>query len=185
MIIWRNTQDRYGAVAKGFHLVIALLILGVITVGLVMTNFKFSMPVKFQIYGLHKSFGILILTLVSMRLLWRLINTHPFPLPTHKTWERTLSKVIHGLLYVLMFAMPLSGWIGSSAKGYSVAVFGFPIPDLVARNDALSDIMWEVHEVAAYGLIALIALHFAGAMKHYLIDHDETLWRMIPFVRRG
>jgi cytochrome b561 len=182
----RNTQEQYGTVARTLHWVIALLIIGMLCVGLYMTNdnVHMSMPDKMQIFGLHKSTGILVLVLASMRLLWRLINTHPIPLPTHMQWERSLATLVHFLLYVAMFLMPLTGWIGSSAKGFSVSVYHlFTLPDLVGRNKELADIMWETHEIAAYGLIVLIGLHFAGAMKHVVIDRDGTLRRMLPFTK--
>lgn len=182
---YRNTQIEYGTVAKAFHWVIALLIIVMLCVGLYMTNVKMPMGQKFQIFGLHKSTGMLILMLASLRLLWRLINTHPIPLPSHQAWEKALAKLVHGLLYGAMFLMPLTGWIGSSAKNFTVSFFGlFPLPNLVGRNDALAKTMWQIHEYAAYALIGLIALHFAGAMKHHLIDRDGTLWRMLPHLRR-
>lgn len=183
---FRNTLEKYGAVAKFFHWIIALMIIGMLCVGLYMTNdnVHLSMPDKMQIFGLHKSFGITILVLASLRLLWKLINTHPIPLPNHKRWEKNLAALVHGLLYAAMFLMPLTGWIGSSAKGFSVSVFHiFTMPNLVARNENLADIMWETHEVVAYVLIGIIGLHFAGAMKHMVIDKDGTLRRMLPFAR--
>jgi len=180
----QNTQDQYGAVAKCFHWVIALLIVGMLCVGLYMTNVQLSMPDKMQIFGLHKSVGITVLVLASLRLLWKLINTHPIPLPSHQQWEKSLAALVHGLLYVMMFLMPLTGWIGSSAKGFSVSVFHlFTMPDLVKPDKGTADLMWTIHEYAAYGLILIIGLHFAGAMKHVVIDRDGTLRRMLPFTR--
>ena len=183
-MILRNTHDHYGAMAKGFHWVIALLILGLIAVGLIMTRMDPS-PQMFKIFALHKSIGITVLALASLHLLWRILSVHPVPLPGHQQWEKMLSKVIHRLLYVAMFLMPMTGWLGSSAKGYSVSVFKlFTLPNLVAPNDDLAKIFWTIHEYAAYTLIAMIALHFAGAIKHHIIDRDETLWRMLPWSRR-
>jgi cytochrome b561 len=180
----RNTQDQYGAVARFFHWVVALLIIGMLCVGLYMTNVQLSMPDKMQIYGLHKSTGIVILLLAALRFLWKLINTHPIPLPNHQQWEKSLAALVHGLLYVMMFLMPLTGWIGSSAKGFSVSVFHlFTLPDLVKPDKGIAHLMWTIHEYAAYGLIVIIGLHFAGAMKHALIDRDGTLRRMLPFAR--
>lgn len=177
---WRNTNEQYGGVAKSFHWVIALLVVGMLCVGLYMTGLDLG-PQKLQIYGLHKSFGIAILVLVSMRLLWRLMNAHPLPLPNHQKWEKILARVIHGLLYVALFLMPLSGWIMSSAKGFSVSVFGlFTLPDLVRPNEGLAEVAVEVHEIVAYTMIVMIGLHFAGAMKHHVIDRDSTLRRMLP-----
>lgn len=179
---WRNTNEQYGGVAKSFHWVIALLVIGMLCVGLYMTGLDLS-PQKLQIYGLHKSVGITILVLVSMRLLWRLMNAHPIALPNHQKWEKVLAKVIHGLLYVALFLMPLSGWIMSSAKGFSVSVFGlFTLPDLVRPSEELAKNAVQVHEIIAYTMIVMIGLHFAGAMKHHVIDRDSTLRRMLPNV---
>ncbi|MDB5491354.1 MAG: cytochrome b561 family protein [Micavibrio sp.] len=180
----KNTADRYGAVAKTFHWVVALLIIGMLCAGLYMTRVEMSMTDKMQVFGLHKSVGILVLMLASLRLLWKLINTYPIPLPSHRQWEKSLAALVHSLLYVMMFLMPLTGWLGSSAKGFSVSVFHlFTLPDLVARDKGLADLLWTVHEYAAYSLIVLIGLHFAGAMKHVVIDRDGTLRRMLPFTR--
>ena len=183
-MIWRNTQDQYGATAKGFHAVVALLILTMLAVGLIMVRMDPS-PQMFKIFALHKSVGITVLALATLRLLWRLSNAAPLSLPSHAQWERTLAHIIHALLYVSMFLMPMTGWLGSSAKGYTVSVFGlFTLPTLVEKNRDLAKVMWTIHEYAAYTLIAMIGLHVAGALKHHLIDHDETLWRMVPFIRR-
>jgi cytochrome b561 len=180
MGLW-NTEAQYGAVARSLHWVIALLILVMLGVGLYMTTVHLDRPTMFRIYGLHKSTGIVVLLLAPLRLLWRLISVHPIPLPSHRQWEKTLAAIVHTLLYVCMFLMPLTGWIGSSAKGFSVSVYGwFTLPDLVTRNDSLAEVMWDIHEIAAYSLIVIIGLHFAGAMKHHLIDRDNTLWRMLP-----
>lgn len=177
---WRNTNEQYGGVAKIFHWVIALLAIGMLCVGLYMTGLDRG-PQKLQIYGLHKSFGIAILALVSMRLLWRVMNAHPLPLANHQKWEKVLAKIIHGLLYVSLFLMPLSGWIMSSAKGFSVSVFGlFTLPDLVKPNEDLAGFAVETHEIIAYAMIVMIGLHFAGAIKHHVIDRDSTLRRMLP-----
>ena len=176
-MIWRNTTEAYGSVAKTFHWVIAVLMIGILAVGLYMTGMKLG-PDKFKLYGLHKSFGITILTLATLRLLWRLTGKHPFPLPNHQTWEKILAKLTHGLLYAALFAMPLSGWIMSSATGFSVSFFGlFTLPDVVGPNDKLSHLANEFHEIAAWVVIGLIALHAAGALKHHLIDRDNTLRR--------
>ena len=176
----KNTEQGYGAVAKGFHWVIALLILGLLGLGLYMGTLKPG-PRMFNLFALHKSFGITVLLLASMRLLWRLINTHPLPLPGHKQWERIMAKLVHGALYCAMFLMPLSGWVMSSAKGFSVSWFGlFTLPNFVPRDKILAHNAVEFHETLAWVLMGLIALHFAGAIKHHLIDRDGTLRRMLP-----
>jgi cytochrome b561 len=177
---WRNTAEHYGGVAKTFHWVLALLAIGMLGVGLYMTGLELG-PQKLQIYGLHKSVGACILLLVGLRLLWRLANVQPLALPSHQKWEKSLAHVIHTLLYLSLFLMPLSGWVMSSAKGFSVSVFGwFTLPDFVAPDKDLAEIAVIVHEIVAYAMIVMIALHFAGAMKHHVIDRDSTLRRMLP-----
>lgn len=180
----RNTLQAYGSVAKGFHWIVALGVIGLLGMGLYMTRLDPS-PAMFQIYALHKSIGITILALAVLRVLWRFSNPHPQSLPNHLPWEKALSRVIHFLLYVSLFVMPLSGWIMSSAKGFSVSVFGwFTLPDFVKPNDALAGLAADIHEIAAYTLIVMVGLHFAGALKHHVIDRDSTLRRMLPFAAR-
>lgn len=177
---WRNTAERYGAVAIGFHWIVAILVIALLAVGLVMTDMKPG-PDMFKIYATHKSVGITVLTLAVLRLIWMLTNPHPATLPTHQRWEKVLAKAVHLFLYFSIIAMPLSGWVMSSAKGFPVSVFGwFTLPDFVAPDKDLAKAAGEFHEVLAYVLMAAILLHFSGALKHHLIDKDGTLRRMLP-----
>ena len=133
----KNTNDNYGAVAKTFHWVIALIIIGMIPFGWYMGDLEAS-PEKFRFYALHKSIGITVLALVASRLLWRLWMGAPQALKTHKAWEIRLAKTVHVLLYILMFLMPLSGWMMSSAAGFPVSVFGlFTMPNILNKNQEL------------------------------------------------
>lgn len=187
-MLWRNRQDRFGAVHKGLHWTIALLVIGMIGLGLYMTRIDPPTPRMFGLYALHKSIGVTILALAALRLLWRSFNLRPLPLPSHAQWERVLATLTHALLYLSLLLMPLSGWVMSSAKGFSVSVFGlFTLPDFVRPDDGLAELMVRIHVVTAYALIVLIFLHVAGAVKHHLIDRDDTLLRMMPFgrLRRG
>lgn len=182
-MIWRNTTENYGLVAKGFHWLIALLVIGLLALGLYMSAQEPPTPQVFKLYALHKSLGITVLALAVLRVLWRLYNAHPLPLPNHKAWEKVLAKAVHAFLYLSLFLMPLSGWVMSSAKGYSVSVFNlFTLPDFVPRSDSLAEAAEEVHEIAAYTLIAIVVLHAAGAIKHHVIDKDSTLRRMLPAI---
>ncbi len=179
-MIWRNTAQKFGIIHQSLHWIIAILVIAMICVGLYMEEME-NGPKLFKIYALHKSVGITVLALVVLRLIWVLSSKHPQSLPNHRAWEKFLAKAIHGLLYVALLAMPLSGWIMSSAKGFSVSVFGlFTLPDLVHPDKGLAQFAVGVHEYAAWILIAMIALHVAGALKHHIIDRDDTLKRMIP-----
>lgn len=177
---WRNSVDTYGTGTKILHWVIGLCVIGLIGVGLYMVRLDPS-PAMFQLYANHKSIGITVLALMVVRLIWRWTNTAPAPLPGHKKWEKTLARAIHLLFYPVLLALPLSGWLMSSAKGFSVSVFGlFTLPDFVRANEALAETMVQLHGILAWGLIAMIALHVGGALKHHIIDRDDTLKRMLP-----
>jgi cytochrome b561 len=102
-------------------------------------------------------------------------------LPTHAKWEKFLATLVHIFLYFAIIGMPLSGWIMSSAKNFPVSVFNqFTLPNLVGPSEEIAKLAADFHELTAYALIAAIVLHFAGAMKHHVIDKDGTLRRMIP-----
>lgn len=136
---------------------------------------------KFKLYGLHKSFGTIVLMLLVLRVVWRFRMPHPAKIESHKNWELWLSKLVHILLYACLFALPLSGWIMSNAGGYPYSFFGlFEMPDLTGKNDTLKEISVEVHEISVFVLIGILGLHMAGAVKHAVIDRDITLQRMLP-----
>jgi len=181
-MMWRNTGERYGAVARVLHWTIAILIISTLFIGLILDDV--SGPAKFALFRWHKSFGITVLALATIRILWRFTNIHPSKLSTHAAWEKFLATITHFLLYFAMIAMPLSGWLMSSAKGVKVSVYGLlTLPDLIAVNKPLGHLLNEFHVYLGWSLIGLIALHAAGAVKHHFLDRDETLRRMLLFGR--
>lgn len=156
----------------------ALVVLGLLSAGFYMTTMDFS-PLKLNIYMVHKSLGMTILALVVVRIIWRFLKPAPTPLDTHKTWEKYLSKIIHGLLYFGLIAMPVSGWAMSSAGEFPVNYFGlFDIPALTDKDEALFKLTRTLHEFGAYAIMAAVGLHFLGAAKHHFVDKDATLIRM-------
>ena len=173
-------QQRYTNVAIAFHWLIALMIIGAFTMGLVMTELSLS-PTRLKFYSWHKWAGVTILGLASLRLLWRL--THPAPAysATMPGWQKTTADALHGLLYVLMFAVPVSGYFYTLAAGYPVVYFGlFELPVLIAKNDELKPLLKAVHFWLNMGLAGSVTLHVAAALKHQFIDRDGVLKRMIP-----
>lgn len=179
----KNTNAQYGSVAKLFHWLIFLLIAMMLTVGFIMTDIP-NGPDKLWVYGIHKSIGISVLLLVALRLAWKSINIQP-PLPdTMKPIEKLAARAGHLGLYLLVIAMPLSGWMMSSSAGFPVSVFGwFTLPDLVAPDrERLKDLQ-EVHEFLAYCLILLVSLHVLAALLHHFYHRDNVLRRMLPFVK--
>lgn len=177
----------YDKVAKTFHWVIALAILGMLALGWTMGEIP-NGPDKFALYGLHKSIGIAILALSLLRLGRRLAHSAP-PLPeTMKICEKALAHIVHALLYAMMIGIPLSGWImvSTSARNFPTILFGLiPLPHLpvvstLANKEQIHDISHESHEILAYGLAALLILHVAAALKHHWRDRDDVLTRMAP-----
>ena len=174
----KNTTGSYGLVAKSLHWIAAALIFTLLSVGFFMTEMDFS-PAKLQIYGLHKSFGIVVLILVVLRALWRFTNPKVRELKTHQRWEKILAHITHVLLYVALFVMPLSGWLMSSAGDFPATFFGlFDLPPLVAKNEKLFELLRDFHTIFAFCILGVVALHMAGAFKHHILDRDETLQRM-------
>jgi cytochrome b561 len=173
----KNTINRYGLVAILLHWVMAILIIGLLILGLYMVRLPIGLE-KLKLFGWHKEYGFLVLILVTIRILWRLINTTPkLLLPA---WEKRAARGVHWLFYGFMFALPLTGWLISSAAGLPVSFFGlFTLPNLIGANEGLVELFEEAHEWLAYGLIAIILLHTAAALKHHFIAKDDILRRMI------
>ena len=176
-------DTHYTATAKLLHWLIALMIFGMLGFGFYMTGLDLS-PTKLELYSWHKWAGVTVFALVLVRLAWR-IGHKPPALPAHMpAIERLAAHAGHHLLYVLMLAIPLSGWLMSSAKGFQTVWFGvLPLPDLLAKNPDLGDLLKEMHEALNWALFILVGLHIAGALKHHVIDRDSTLRRMLPFAK--
>jgi cytochrome b561 len=177
---FRNTTRSWGALSKALHWLIVLLIIN----QWVIAEYADGLAglAKLKALGLHKSFGMTILMLAVVRLLWRWMNPTPDLSAETKPWERILAKLSHFLLYALIFAMPITGWLMSSAKAYSVSWFNlFAFPNLVGKDDHLFELMRDVHHALFKVLVAVAVLHIAGALKHHFIDRNDVLKRMLPF----
>ncbi len=175
---------RYSAVAMILHWLIALAIAVNFGLGLYMSDLPLSVgPIKLKLYSYHKWAGVSIFLLVFVRIAWRMLKRPP-ELPAHMpAWERVGAGVSHILLYLLTLAVPLSGWLFSSAKGFKTVYFGiWPIPDLLAKDTLLAEVLVEWHENLAFLMAALVVLHVAAALKHHLLDRDDVLSRMLPIV---
>ena len=176
----KNSTRRWGAVSQLLHWLIALLIIVQFTLALLADDLPNGMK-KLVLLSRHKSVGITILVLVFLRLGWRWSNATPL-LPTNlKPYERMLARATHLLLYVLLFAVPLTGWTMSSARGFPVSWFGFfQLPDLVPKNSQLYEVLVTTHETLAWTLAAIVALHVGAALKHHFVLKDDVLRRMLP-----
>ena len=175
-------QQRYTNVAIVFHWLIALLIIGSFTMGLVMTDMPGLTPTKLKYYSWHKWAGVTILLLATLRLLWRLTHAAPAYPNSMPAWQKTSANALHGLLYVLMLAVPLSGYFYTLSAGFPVVYFGlFELPVLIAKNEALKPVLKEVHFWLNMVLAGMVGLHVAAALKHLFIDRDGIVKRMLPF----
>jgi len=175
----KDSPSRFGVVSILNHWVTAVLVLGMIGVGLYMSDLPRG-PDKSQMIGMHKSIGIIVLGLALLRLLWRMGNPLPALLGTDSAWQRRAARIAHLALYALLLVLPLTGWIMSSAGNHPVSVFGlFTLPPLVDQSKALGEAFEEIHVVLAWSLMAVLALHFVAALKHHFMDGDATLRRML------
>jgi cytochrome b561 len=174
-----SESARYTLPAIALHWLLALLILGVFSAGLYMADLP-SSPERSQLFDWHKWFGLLILALSLLRLAWRATHQPPPALPA-PGWQTVLAQRTHQLMYLLFFAVPLLGWAHSSAAGASIVWFGLvQMPALLGPDKALAEITESLHALLADGLIALVGLHVAAALKHHWIDGDGLLRRMLP-----
>jgi len=179
-----STKTVYDPVARALHWIMALMMIALLGVGLYMEDLDPS-PQKWEIYGLHKSIGMIALFLIGLRILWRLHARPPKPLPTHTPLEQWAAHIVHLALYAAMLAMPVSGYLMSSAGGHAINIFGMlNVPLLVDKNADIGKAAKEIHEIAGNVMIAAIVLHLLGALKHKLIDKDGTLARMMPTRRK-
>jgi cytochrome b561 len=177
----RPNAERWGAVSQSLHWLIMLLIFGLAVVGLTMGELP-KTPKYFWVYTAHKSTGITVLVLVIARLAWRLYAGAPRPVPNTPAWQHAVATVTHVLLYAIMFAMPLSGWLYDSASGLRpFKFFGlFNMPKLVAPDETIRAVAHGIHEWGLYVLILLVAMHAGAALYHHIFQGDATLARMLP-----
>lgn len=183
---WRNSPDRWGAVAKALHWTIALFILANIPLGLWADGLPLS-PTKVEAFYWHKTLGLTVLWLALLRLLWRFTNPTPRLPAAMASWERRLAQSSHLLLYAAMIAMPLSGWVIHAASGFPLELYGLiPVPDIVPAgldDGAVEETAATVHYWIFVLICILLALHVAGALKHHFVERDAVLRRMLPLTR--
>lgn len=177
---WRNDPDHWGIVSILLHWLTALVVFGMFALGLWMTDLTYYDRWYHDAPYIHKSLGVLLFFTLVTRLLWLFSVGRPRELPSHAPWERLASWLTHLLLYLLLFAVMVSGYFISTADGRSVEVFGwFSIPSTISNIEGQEDIAGEIHLLLASVLIALALLHAGAALKHHVIDRDRTLKRML------
>jgi cytochrome b561 len=175
-----NSDASWGAPAKFFHWLVAALIFTQFALGWTAASWRLS-PTKLNLFVWHKSTGMVILALVLLRLLWRLANATPALPADTPAWERAAARSSHALLYALMIAMPLSGWIINSAAGVPFSIFWWiPLPPVVAPDKHTAELAALAHFSLFVVLAALLVLHVGAALRHHVVKRNNVLARMLP-----
>lgn len=176
----RNSRSEYGWLAVVLHWLSALTIFGLFGLGIWMVDLGYYDAWYRQAPFIHKSLGITLVILMLIRLFWRWHNISPEPEPGLRTWEVKASQYTHRFFYILFFLIAISGYLISTADGRPISVFGlFDVPATISDIDNQEDIAGEIHEVLAWLLMLLVAVHVAAAFKHHLINKDQTLLKML------
>ncbi|GGY75529.1 cytochrome b [Marinobacter zhanjiangensis] len=177
----RNSRRRYGAVGAGLHWLVALAVFGLFGLGYYMVDLTYYDQWYKLAPHIHRSIGILLFAVVVLRLLWRFADTTPSPLDSHSRFEVLSARVAHVFLYLLMLTAMTSGYLISTADGSGVRVFDwFEVPSVTGRIERMEDIAGDVHYWATWALVGLAALHGLAAIKHHMVDRDDTLRRILP-----
>jgi cytochrome b561 len=175
-----DASTHYTRTAKSLHWLMALMIFGLLGLGFYMSDLPLS-PQKLKLYSWHKWAGVTVFLLTLVRLAWRATHQPPLMPWQMSKLQQIAAHVGHVGLYLLMLAVPLSGWLMSSAKGFQTVWFGvLPIPDLLPKNKELGDLLLSLHQGLNLLLVVLLLTHIAAALKHHFIDRDDVLIRMLP-----
>src|SRR4051812_9712903 len=173
-----QSPTRYTTTARVLHWVVAVTVVGQLTLGFWMKTLPNTTGVQAQWFNLHKSIGITLGCIILLRLAWRL--THPAPpLPeTIPAWQRKTAKIVHALLYVCLVVIPVSGFVGSSVTKYPIKFFGHALPKWLPESPAVKELCSQIHLTAVGIFIVLAAIHIGKVLKHLLLDRDEVFSRM-------
>ncbi len=176
----KNSSENYGLIAKTLHWVIAILIIGLIWLGWYMVDLTYFDRWYNTSLSTHRSLGLLVFALAVLMLAWRVYSRPPPLVSSIPGWEKVIARSTHVLLYIMMLAIPLSGYLISTSAGKHVSLFGwFEIPPIMQVDETLRDRAIAVHYYLAYGSCFLLGLHVLGALKHEFISRDRTLRKML------
>jgi len=179
---FRNTPIDYGAVARTLHWLVVALLIAQFTLGWMGADLPISLR-RLVLLSRHKSLGATIFMVVILRLCWRLYSPPPALPADIPRWQRGAAHASHWLMYALLLAMPVVGWLSSSASNLTVSWWGlFNWPDLVAPDESLAHALKFVHKVMGWGLLAAVGIHVSAALWHHFARRDSVLSRMIPWI---
>lgn len=176
----RNTPQRFGLVSRLLHWSVAIAVYGMFALGLWMVTLSYYDGWYHKAPDIHKSIGILLMMGLVIRLVWRAVSPPPPSLASYSRLTRVAATGAHILLYLLLFAILISGYLISTADGKPVSVFGwFDVPATLSDAGVQADLAGQIHLWLAWGVVLLSALHALAALKHHFIDKDDTLRRML------
>ena len=179
MAALRNSPQGYGWLAIILHWLVAVAVIGLFALGFWMVELSYYDDWYRRAPDIHRSIGVLLFAVVVLRLVWRWVNPSPRPLPNHQRWEVVSAHLTHLLLYVLMFVAMISGYLITTADGSAIQVFGwFEVPSVTGQIKGMEDIAGTIHYWATWALVVLAGVHALAALKHHLVDRDDTLRRM-------
>ncbi|MDQ0395499.1 cytochrome b [Labrys monachus] len=181
-----SPRRRWSPAGQALHWLSAALILFMLGLGLVMVEFVEDPGRRFELYQLHKTCGAFVFLLLALRTAWRLFAVAPSPPATMPGHERLLSRTVHVVLYLMILAITLSGYVMISSSPLPLPVElpgGLAVPNLIAPDYGLSETMKTLHHRLAWVLLGLVALHVLAALKHHFWDRDDVLRQMLPLVR--
>ncbi|MDP3559821.1 MAG: cytochrome b [Legionellaceae bacterium] len=176
----QRIREEYSSLSKFFHWTIALIVIPMVLGSFFLGDLPSG--VRGTAIALHKSFGLTVLLLMLLRIIWIFFAGRPVLPDSVPRWQRILAHAVQYALYLTVLAMPLVGWMMSQAAGHTPRFFGLfalPFPG-ISENKALSDLLFDIHQKIAFVIIGLLCLHIAGAIKHYFIDKDVVVKRMLP-----
>ncbi|MBN2866971.1 MAG: cytochrome b [Thiotrichales bacterium] len=175
----KNQSQTYGWISIVLHWMVAIVVLGTFALGFWMVDLDYYSTWYHDAPNIHKSIGVLLILGMLARFLWNQVNIKPQPL-AKSALQNSIAVTVHLILYLLVFAIGVSGYLISTAESQPIAVFDwFEVPALFTPFEDQADIAGEIHEWLAYGLMGLVALHALAALKHHFFNKDKTLKRML------
>lgn len=175
-----NTNNRYGWLSMGLHWLMLLLIAALVASISLSDSYPKDSNTQVLLKTWHFTLGLTVFVLAGVRLITKLLSPTPLIEPPIERWQDIMSKAVQALMYVLMFAMPILGWLTLSAAGKVIPFYGWQLPALVAENKNLAETLIGIHEAGAATLFSLVGLHAAAALYHHYFVRDNTLRRMLP-----